>query len=299
MIRVLLVEEDEVEARAALAMLHEGGQGQIEVTHVTRLSTALRRLGGEPFDAILLDGGLIDSHGLDTLDLVQAALARMPIVVLSDQHDPASERKTIQRGVQDVVVKKHWTAEQLARSVHHAVDRKRAEQNLAYIAQYDPLTTLANRALFRDRLIHALALAKRKKQEVGIVLLGIDRFHEIKGQLGPEGGDALLAETADRLKRCMREVDTVARLGGDMFTCLLEGVTNKNDMEIVARRILAAMSPPLKAQGQELTLSASLGIAVFPLDGQEADELLERAKNAMARAQESGSGFYLHPVQWR
>ncbi len=299
MIRVLLVEENEAEARAARAMLQEAGQGQIDVTHVTRLSTALRRLAGEQFDAILLDGGLIDTHGLDTLDLVQAALARMPIVLLSDQHDPALERKTIQRGVQDVVVKKHWTPEQLARSVHHAVDRKRAEQNLAYLAQYDPLTTLANRALFRDRLTHALAMAKRKKQEVGIVLLGIDRFHEIKRQLSAEGSDAMLTATADRLKGCMREVDTVARLGGDVFTCLLEGVTSKGDMEIVAKRILKAMGPPVKVQDQDLTVSTSLGIAVFPLDGQDADQLLERAKDAMARAQESGAGYFIHPVQWQ
>lgn len=298
MIRVLLVEEDEAEARAARDMLQQAEHGQIEVTHVTRLSTALRRLEKESFDAILLDGGLVDTHGLDTLDLVQAALARMPIVVLSDVHDPGLERKTIQRGIQDVVVKAQWTPEQLVRSVHHAVDRKRAEQNLAYLAQYDPLTTLANRALFRDRLIHALAMAKRKKQEVGIVLLGLDRFQEIKAELGPQGSDALLSATADRLKRCMREVDTVARLGGDAFTCLLEGVTSKGDMEIVARRILAAMAAPVKLQDQELTVSASLGIAVFPLDGQEADELLERAKSAMVRAQESGAGFYLHSVQW-
>ena len=89
----------------------------------------------------------------------------MPIVVVSDQHDPASERRTIQRGVQDVVVKKHWTAEELARPVHHAVDRKRAEQNLAYIAQYDPLTPLANRALFHDRLTHPPA--QGRTQEAG------------------------------------------------------------------------------------------------------------------------------------
>lgn len=299
MIRVLLVEENEADARYAEAMLKEAGQGQIDVTRVPRLSSALRRLGVESFDAILLDGGLVDTHGLDTLDLVQAALARMPIVVLSDQSDPALERRAIQRGVQDVVVKKQWTAEQLARSVRHAVDRKRAEQSLAYIAQYDPLTTLANRALFRDRLAHALAMAKRKKQVVGIVLLGIGRFHEVKAQLGDEGGDALLLAAADRLKRCMREVDTVARLGGDVFTCLLEGVNSKGDMEIVAKRILNAMGSPVKVQDQELEVTVNLGIAVFPLDGQDGDELIERAKNAMARAQESGDGFYMHPLQWQ
>lgn len=298
MIRVLLVEGNEAEARDARAMLQQVGQGQIEVTHVTRLSTALRRLSNESFDAILLAGALVDTHGLDTLDLVQAALIRMPIVVLSDQQDPALERKAIQRGVQDVVVKKNWTSEQLASSVYHAIDRKRAERSLAYLAQYDPLTALANRALFHDRLAHALAMAKRKKHEVGVVLLGLDRFQEVVGQHGPEVGDALLIATADRMKQCMREVDTVARLGGDVFTCLLEGITCKNDMEIVAKRILASMTKPVKITDQDVVVTVSLGLAVFPLDGQDPDELLDCAKEAMTRAQEAGgNGYHLNVSQ--
>lgn len=298
MIRTLLVGENEVEARDVRAMLQQAGQGQIEVTHVMRLSSALRRLSVESFDAILLDGALVDTHGLDTLDLVQAALARIPIVVMTDRHDPALERKTIQRGVQDVIVKKQWTAEQLARAVHHAVDRKHAERSLAYLAQFDPLTALANRALFRDRLAHALAMAKRKKIEVGVVLLELDRFQEMAGQHGLEVGDALLTATADRLKQCMREVDTVARLGGDVFTCLLEGITCKQDMEIVAKRILVSMAQPVKMTDQEAVVTVSLGLAVYPLDGQEADELLDRAKEAMTRAQEAGgNGYHLNVSQ--
>lgn len=298
MIRVLLVGENEVEARDVRAMLQQAGQGQIEVTHVMRLSSVLRRLSAESFDAILLDGALVDTHGLDTLDLVQAALARMPIVVMTDQRDPALERKTIQRGVQDVIVKKRWTPEQLVRAVHHAVDRKRAEQNLAYLAQYDPLTALANRALFRDRLAHALAMAKRKKHEVGVVLLGLDRFQEVAEQHGLEIGDALLTATADRLKHCMREVDTVARLGGDVFICLLEGITCKHDMEIVAKRILVSLAQPVKMTDQETVVTVSLGLAVYPLDGQGADELLDRAKEAMTRAQEAGgNGYHLNVSQ--
>jgi diguanylate cyclase (GGDEF)-like protein len=298
MIRVLLVEGNEAEARDARAMLQQVGQGQIEVTHVTRLSTALRRLSNESFDAILLAGALVDTHGLDTLDLVQAALIRMPIVVLSDQQDPALERNAIQRGIQDVVVKKNWTSEQLASSIYHAIDRKRAERSLAYLAQYDPLTALANRALFHDRLAHALAMAKRKKHEVGVVLLGLDHFQEVVAQHGPEVGDALLIATADRMKQCMREVDTVARLGGDVFTCLLEGITCKNDMEIVAKRILASMTKPVEIMDQDVLVTVSLGFAVFPLDGQDADELLDCAKGAMTRAQEAGGdGYHLSVSQ--
>jgi len=165
MIRVLLVENDPDDAKLALDLLQETEKGQIEVTHVERLSNALYRLGRESFDAILMDRAVIDTHGLDTLDLIQAALGRMPIVVLGEKNDEAADRQMIQHGAQEVVIKNGSTAEQLIRALRHAVERKKAEQNLSYLAQHDPLTTLANRVLFRDRMTHAVAMAKRAARD--------------------------------------------------------------------------------------------------------------------------------------
>ena len=162
MIRVLLVEHNPVDAMRAIEMLRETEKEEIEVIHVERLSSALHRLGRESFDAILMDRSLVDTHGLDTLDLIQAALGRMPIVVLGKKDDEAAERQMIQHGAQEVVIKDGSTAAQLTRAVRHAVERKKAEQHLSYLAQQDPLTTLANRVLFRDRMVHAVAMAKRK-----------------------------------------------------------------------------------------------------------------------------------------
>lgn len=268
----------------------------IQVVHVERLSSALRRLNRESFDVILLYGDLIDTHGLNVLDLLQAALARMPIVMLTDQKDVKKERQAIQRGIQDVIIKRQWTADQLVRSVRHAVDRKQAEQHLSYLAQYDPLTALANRALFRDRLVHALAIAKRKKQEVGLVLLGLDQFASLAVTIGSGGCDAVLKETAERLKKCMREVDTVARLEGDEFTCLLEGINCRADMDIVAKRLLDSMARPFTVQDNEVTVTASMGLAVYPLDAQQADELLQQAQAALQAVQESGGANYQFPA---
>lgn len=296
MIKVLLVEASEVDAHQARDMLAQAGEGDIRVTHVGNLSAALRLLSRESFDVILLYGGLVDTHSLNVLDLLQAALARMPIVMLTDSKDSKKEREAIQRGIQDVIVKQHWTAEQLVRAVRHSVDRKKAEQHLSYLAQYDPLTALANRALFRDRLIHALALAKRKKQEVGLVLLGIDQFTYLAETLGTDGCDVVLKETAERLKKCMRDVDTVARLEGDEFTCLLEGINSRADMEIVAKRILDYMSKPFKTHGEQIMVTASIGVAVYPVDGGQADELLQRVQCALNAVQEAGGANYRFPV---
>ena len=271
-------------------------EGDIQVAHVERLSSALHRLNRESFDVIMLYGDLIDTHGLNVLDLLQAALARMPIVMLTDQKDVKKERQAIQRGIQDVIIKRQWTADQLVRSVRHAVDRKQAEQHLSYLAQYDPLTALANRALFRDRLVHALAIAKRKKQEVGLVLMGLDQFPALAETLGSDGCDVVLKETAERLTKCMREVDTVARLEGDEFTCLLEGINCRADMDIVAKRLLDSMARPFVVQDKNITVTASIGLAVYPLDGQEVDALIQKAQAALNVVQEAGGANYRFPA---
>ena len=295
MIRVLLVENNPADAQRALDLLRETEKGQIEVIHVERLSNALHRLGRESFDAILMDRTLVDTHGLDMLDLIQAALGRMPIVVLGGKDDEAADRQMIQHGAQEVVIKDGSTAEQLTRAVRHAVERKKAEQHLSYLAQHDPLTTLANRVLFRDRMTHAVAMAKRKKQVVGLVLCGLDRFKEASQTFGQEAGDLLLKEAADRLKKCLREVDTAARLGGDEFTCLLEGINSRADMEIVGNRILNAFAQPWAIEKQELTVTVSLGLVVYPLDGQEIDDLFVGAKAAMDSAKEAGGNRFCFP----
>lgn len=295
MIRVLLVEDNPGDAKRAIEMLREKEKGEIEVTHVERLSSALRRLNQESFDAIVMDQTLVDTHGLDMLDLIQAALGRLPIVVLGEKDNEAADRQMIQHGAQEVVMKDGSTAAQLTRAVRHAVERKKAEQNLSYLAQQDPLTTLANRVLFRDRMIHAVAMAKRKKQVVGLVLCGLDRFKETLWACGQEMGDLLLKEAADRLKGCLREVDTAARLGGDEFTCLMEGVNSRTDMEIIGGRILKAFAQPWVIDKKETPVTVSLGLVAYPLDGEEIDGLFASAKAAMESAREAGGNRYCFP----
>ena len=295
MIRVLLVEDNPGDAKRAIEMLREKENGEIEVTHVERLSSALRRLNQESFDAIVMDQTLVDTHGLDTLDLIQAALGRLPIVVLGEKDNEAADQQMIQHGAQEVVMKDGSTAAQLTRAVRHAVERKKAEQNLSYLAQQDPLTTLANRVLFRDRMIHAVAMAKRKKQVVGLVLCGLDRFKETVWAFGEEMGDLLLKEAADRLKKCLREVDTAARLGGDEFTCLMEGVNSRSDMEIIGGRILKAFAQPWVIYKNETPVTVSLGLVAYPFDGQEIDGLFTSAKAAMESAREAGGNRYCFP----
>lgn len=171
-------------------------------------------------------------------------------------------------------------------------ERKQAEKRLVQLANYDSLTGLPNRTLFRDRLMHAVAQAHRNNQLVALLFLDLDRFKFINDSLGHHAGDELLKGVSQRLLGNARDMDTVARLGGDEFTVILEGITNTEDATTVARKILEVMARPFNLDGHEVFVSPSIGIAIFPVDGQDIDELLKNADTAMYRAKEQGRNNY-------
>jgi len=170
-------------------------------------------------------------------------------------------------------------------------DRKRSQDQLRHHAFHDPLTGLPNRALFMDRLSHALARARRNdSHHFAIVLLDLDRFKLVNDSLGHVAGDELLVSVGQRLESCLRPGDTVARLGGDEFMLLLEDVRDAEDAHTVAERIQRALSLPLPLGGHDVIASASIGIAVGDGSISEPHELLRDADTAMYEAKSRGSG---------
>ena len=170
-------------------------------------------------------------------------------------------------------------------------DRKRSEDQLRHHAFHDPLTGLPNRALFMDRLTHALARARRNpNHRFAIALLDLDRFKVVNDSLGHVAGDELLVSVGQRLESCLRPGDTVARLGGDEFMLLLEDVSGLDDARGVAERIQRALAVPLPLAGHDVVASASIGIAVGDGSVTEPHELLRDADTAMYEAKAAGSG---------
>jgi len=297
MIRVLLVEDNEVDADLTQDILAEWSVEQFAITHVVSLGEALTRLGKERFDAVLLDLSLPDGYGLTTLRQVQAASPTIPIIVLSGVSDQTLALQAVQNGAQDYLVKGQGQPELLTRSIRYAMERKRAEERLMYLAQYDHLTGLVNRTLFRDRLVQAMARSKRLQQPLALMLLDLDRFKAVNDTMGHSVGDQLLKGVADRLQACVREVDTVARMGGDEFTIILEGVTSDAAIRIVAHRITTSLAEPFQLKDHTASIGVSIGITVYPSDDHEIDELLKHADAAMYRAkQQGGSCFRFHTV---
>ncbi|HEX8978423.1 MAG TPA: EAL domain-containing protein [Parasulfuritortus sp.] len=170
--------------------------------------------------------------------------------------------------------------------------QKQNEERIRYLAHYDTLTGLPNRVLFGDRLEQAIAEAERRGRIVGLALLDLDRFKTINDTLGHGAGDALLQNVSRRLVGCVRQDDTVARLGGDEFAVILADVAQPGDVARIAGSILDGFAPPFSVMGRELFMAASMGISLYPLDGQEIDVLMKNADVAMYRAKESGRSAY-------
>jgi len=174
----------------------------------------------------------------------------------------------------------------------HAFERELDQQRLNFLARYDPLTGLINRTLFADRLENAVAGARRDGSVVALMFLDIDGFKEVNDRHGHQVGDALLRQVAERLVGTVRESDTVARLGGDEFTVILEGGRRVEDAGQVATNVLKALAEPYRVGREDITITSSIGVAAFPLDGETAAELLKGADIAMYSAKADGRNTY-------
>ncbi len=169
-----------------------------------------------------------------------------------------------------------------------AIEHRLLTDQLEHQAHHDALTGLPNRLLFQDRLDQILAQAGRKKQQVAVLYMDLDRFKSINDMLGHSSGDALLCQAASRLQACIRSTDTLARLGGDEFTVVLTELGNPQDAMHVAAKLIEAMRAPFHVDQHELFVTLSLGISVYPDDGLDSTTLMANADAAMYRAKETG-----------
>ncbi|MBV8470732.1 MAG: EAL domain-containing protein [Burkholderiaceae bacterium] len=174
-------------------------------------------------------------------------------------------------------------------------ERKQYERELAHSATHDPLTGLANRSLLMDRLNQALQHAKRSGHLVAVMLLDIDRFKMVNDSLTHSVGDALLIEISNRLLHLFRGLDTVARFGGDEFMIVMSDLTGEDDLAKLTERVLQAVAQPIRVEAHDLVVTASLGIAVYPRDADNAQALIKNADIAMYRAKDAGrNGFQFY-----
>lgn len=171
-------------------------------------------------------------------------------------------------------------------------ERKLTEQKIAHLAHHDYLTGLPNRVLFLNNLEHSIGLARRNSYKVSVLFLDLDGFKKVNDTLGHEAGDLLLQEVARRMKELIRDSDTVARVGGDEFTFVLDNIGSDENAALTANKIIAALAEPFELNGRQCHVGGSIGIATFPDDSDKIGQLIKQADDAMYLAKQSGKNTY-------
>ena len=286
--RVLLVEDDNDDVVFLKTCLRRQDSRTVELVRADTMAAAISTLKDSQFDVILLDLNLPDSTGQDSVHRIQSADPSVPIVVLSGEANEDFAVEILNRGVQDYLVKWEGDGRTILRSIRYAIERKRSDERLSFLAQYDPLTEIPNRRHFKDQLERASTRARRSNRKIGVLFLDLDRFKTVNDTLGHQAGDALLGMVVERLKTCVRSGDLLARLGGDEFALMLEDTDGPLALEAAAKKILTVFKKPFAIGPRQVSITTSVGITVYPNDTNDPMALLNNADIAMYQAKEAG-----------
>ncbi|MHB8474218.1 MAG: EAL domain-containing response regulator [Gammaproteobacteria bacterium] len=296
----MLVDDEPTTLDILQAFLEEAGYKHFVTTSDS--ARAVELLIANMPDVLLLDVNMPTVTGFDILAAMRAdpRLQHIPTLVLTSSDGAATKLQALQLGASDFLAKPVDPSELVLR-LRNTLAAKAYQDRLTY---YDALTCLPNRRMFMERMDCALLQAQLHGKSGAILHIDLDRFKKINDTLGHCVGDSLLKAVAERLSDCVRSVDTIgrfgadgsnislSRLGGDEFTVLLPEILHNEDAALVARRILASMGEAFNIAGQELFVTPSIGIANFPVDGANADNLIKHAEAAMYHCKHRGHNSY-------
>jgi diguanylate cyclase (GGDEF)-like protein len=290
-LRILIVESDDDDYLLTQALLARAEEATFLVDRAASFENGLARLLEGNYDSCLCDYGVPYRDGIEFVRTALRRGCRTPIILTAEYASPELQQEALEVGVVDLLEKDEFDTQRLARAIRFAIARERRVERLSRLAQIDELTGLANRTLFADRLERALAAARRHRTLVAVMIIDLNGFKAVNDALGHTAGDLLLRVVGERLRARVRETDTVARLGGDEFAVVLENLGRPEFAGLVARKLLDAIAPPITLDGREVSVTASIGAAVFPRDGMEGSLLLRHADAAMYRAKAEGGNL--------
>ena len=294
-IRLLVAEDSPSGAERIRGLLEQSEEAVFHLFFTNDIEGALQIVQDSIVDAMLLDLTLEEDVGLDALKRAKVAAVTIPIVVMTDDDDHSQAIRALRYGAQDYVAKQRLDGSLLARSILYAVERHRmlnelraAKQREHQLATHDPLTQLFNRTAFLERTERSLSYADRKGQRVALLYFDLDGFKSVNDTWGHSIGDELLRRLADRVKKSMRRSDFAARIGGDEFVILIHDVKSDHSGARVAKDLIEELSRPFRLGPNELWITTSIGVAIWPNDAESPDQLLRKADTAMYHAKKSG-----------
>lgn len=284
--KLLLVEMDPVKRDQLLAFCRSEDDAPLDVEVCTRPKEAVNRLANGGFSACILP------NDLTLLRDVRRVANDTLCLLISDASESEHDSTAIHDGADDILLRSQLTSIGLRRALEHAGFRRQSGGKLAQQAKQDPLTGLGNRAMLEEELDRLLLRSKRSKTAFALLYIDLDYFKQINDSFGHGLGDLLLAVIANRLRRSMRDLDLITRIGGDEFVALLTDLHDPNDAALIASKIIHTLSEPITLNGHHLLISASVGIATHPQHGSSASELLNNADQALYRAKAGGRNGY-------
>ena len=290
--RLLVVDDNQENIDLLLAVLNQAGYTNVSATSCASEVAALHAQHG--YDLILLDMQMPGLDGLEVIDALHRVEQDAYVPVIAITANPGYKIAALQAGARDFITKPLDIAE-VNQRIHNLLEvrllyRKVAEQGRVQrqMALHDHLTGLPNRRLLEDRIETALHHAARNHRMMAVFYLDLDGFKAINDTHGHECGDNLLRVVAQRLLGTCRQQDTLARIGGDEFIMLLSDIEDVTDVMRPALKILESLAAPLESEGRRLQVTASIGIATYPIDGKTADALIGRADQALYEAKRAG-----------
>jgi diguanylate cyclase (GGDEF)-like protein len=287
---VLIVEDSPSDA--FLLSEYLSGVDGMSIVRAERLSEATRLLHDQPMDIIITDLSLPDARGLDAVLRLRASAPSATLVVCTGLDDETLALQLVLLGAQDYLLKSSLDEHRLLRTLRFARERKRSEERLAQMAFYDPLTGLANRSKFEESAQQALTRARRRNTRMACMFIDLDGFKGVNDRLGHEAGDLLLQDVAQRMRQLFREYDTIARIGGDEFAILLTDIDDYADVSQIASRLCDALSEPIAVARQELYVTASVGISLYPDAADSVADLIRCADEAMYDSKRAGKNRF-------
>lgn len=281
---------DKDEYQRIVALLGDIHHTDYQFTGSHNTDEVLSEILSDKYDVILLDYHW--ESGESARDILINATSKgcdTPIIVMTDEMEADVDREAIKLGASDYLIKGRIDSQLIERTIRYAMERKNAERKLSRLAHYDALTNIPNRILFRDRLEHAVKLSERGSNTFTLLFLDLDGFKQINDKFGHSVGDRLLQSCAERICQCIRKSDTVARIGGDEFTILLEHTDSTSNILRITKKIIRSIQRPHSIDNHEIFVGCSIGIAVYPNAGSDVETLQKHADMAMYEAKQSTS----------
>lgn len=292
---ILFVEDSVTDVELILLQLSTSNYA-VEWTQVYTEAALRQALAQRTWDIVLCDFVMPGFDGARALVVVREQEQHVPFIFVSGAIGEDVAVEAMQAGAQDYVMKHNLKRllPAIERALREAVikrDRNRMHERLDFLAHHDPLTGLANRSLFLDHLSLAMHDAHRNNTNVAVAFVDVDKFKLINDTYGHDAGDEILKFVASQMSSCARRSDTVARLAGDEFGVILSKIDDPHDTTRIVQSILNKVASPMRIEGTDVVIRLSIGIAVYPTDGREANELLRNADVAMYRAKQGGGGY--------